>query len=73
MVRRSAKSNADTGLLRHLPKWQVTTNLRWMHLGAGETSILYTIQEMMAMTMQHFITFGLTPPRLDVYLANELP
>jgi hypothetical protein len=42
-VRRSEKCNTDTGLLCHLPKWQATTNLRWMHLGARETIILYTI------------------------------
>ena len=58
MVRRSIKRNADTGLRRHLPKRQATTNTHWMHLGAGETSILYTLQAMTDTTMQHCILYS---------------
>ena len=58
MVRRSIKRNADTGLHRHLPKRQPTTNAHWMHLGgAGETSILYTLQAMTGTTTQHCIVY----------------
>jgi hypothetical protein len=54
MVRRSTKRNAETGLHRHLPKQQATTNARWVHLGAGETSILYMLQAMTGTTTQHY-------------------
>ena len=57
MVRRSTKRNADTGLCHRLPKQQATTNARWMHLGAGETSILYTLQAMTGTTTQHCIVY----------------
>ena len=58
MVRRSLKRNADTGLRRRMPKRQATTNARWMHLGAGETSILYALQAMMGYTAQHYVVYS---------------
>jgi hypothetical protein len=57
MVRRSIQRNADTGLRRRLPKRQATTNARWMHLGAGETSILYALQAMTGTTAQHYVVY----------------
>ncbi len=58
MVRRSIKHNADTGLRRRMPKRQATTNARWMHLGAGETSILYALQAMTGSTAQHYVVYS---------------
>ena len=57
MVRTSTKRNADTGLCRRLPK-QATTNACWMHLSAGETSILYMLQAMMGTTTQYYIVYS---------------
>ena len=57
MVIKSTKRNADTGLRRRLPKQQASMNTRWMHLGAGETSTLYTLQAMTDTTMQHYVVY----------------
>ena len=40
MMRRSTKRNADTGLLRRLPKRNAPVNARFMHFGAVEISVL---------------------------------
>ena len=32
-------------------------NTRWMHLGAGETSILYTLQAMTGTTTQYYVVY----------------
>jgi hypothetical protein len=45
MVQRLTKQNANTILLQLAPKQQATTNARWLHLGAGKTSILYTMKD----------------------------
>jgi len=58
MVRRSIKRNADTVLCRCLPKQQATRNTRWMHLGAGETSILYALQAMTGSMAQHYVVYS---------------
>ena len=73
MVRRSTKRNADTGLHRHLPKRQATANAHWMHLGAGETSILYMLQAMMGTTTQHYIVYScLLAVLLAVRINNNI-
>jgi len=41
-----------------MPKGQATTNARWMHLGAGETSILYAQQAMTGSAAQHIVVYS---------------
>jgi hypothetical protein len=45
IMRTFTKHIADTGLCRHMSKRQTITNSlwHWIHLSAGETSILYTL------------------------------
>jgi hypothetical protein len=51
MTRRLTKHNADTGLLHRLPKRNAPVNARWMHCGAGEISVLYTLHALIGTTM----------------------
>ena len=52
MMRRLTKRNAGTGLLCCLPKRNAPVNARWMHCGAGEISVLYTLHALIGTTMQ---------------------
>jgi hypothetical protein len=58
MTRRSTKRNADTGLLRRLPKRNATANARWMHCGAGEISVLYTLHALIGTTIQQYVVYS---------------
>ena len=58
MTRRSTKRNADTGLLRRLPKRNAPVNARWMHCGAGEISVLYTLHDLIGTTMQQYVVYS---------------
>jgi hypothetical protein len=58
MTRRSTKRNADTGLLRRLPKRNTTANARWMHCGAGEISVLYTLHALIGDSMQQYVIYS---------------
>jgi hypothetical protein len=58
MTRCFTKRNADTGLLRRLPKRNVPTNACWMHCGAGEISVLYTLHALIGTTMQQYVLYS---------------
>jgi len=58
MTRRSTKCNADTGLLRRLLKRNTPVNARWMHCGAGEISVLYTLHALIAESMQQYVIYS---------------
>ena len=57
-MRRSTKRNADTGLLRRLPKQNAPVNARWMHCGAGEISVLYTLHALIGESMQQYVIYS---------------
>ena len=44
------KRRAETDLRRRKPKRQATANERWLHLGAGETGLMYTLQVLLNTT-----------------------
>ncbi len=58
MTRRSIKRNAVTGLLCRLPKQNAPVNARWMHCGAGEISVLYTLHALIGTTMQQYVVYS---------------
>ncbi len=41
------RRRAEMGLRRRKPKRQATANERWLHLGAGEASLMFTLHVVM--------------------------